>query len=166
MTLVTLSTRERLQLENLVISTPQAKEHGRVQALLWLSEGETVVEVAERLRVGRGTVYYWVHRFDQRRDRDLGERLLDAARSGRPPTAKGIIDPVMARVIDQDPRELGYRSTGWTASLLQHYLQEVHDIHVSRKSVSRALDRLGIRWKRPRHQLALRPDTWRQSKGG
>jgi hypothetical protein len=30
----------------------------------------------------------------------------------------------------------------------------------------RAIDRLGIIWKRPRHELALRPETWRQSKGG
>ena len=37
---------------------------------------------------------------------------------------------------------------------------------VSRKTVGRAIARLGIRWKRPRHQLARRPDTWRRSKGG
>ena len=39
-------------------------------------------------------------------------------------------------------------------------------IEVSRKSVGLAIARLRIRWKRPRHQLALRPETWRQSKGG
>jgi hypothetical protein len=50
--------------------------------------------------------------------------------------------------------------------LLQRYLQQRCRLKVSRKTVSRALDRLGMRWKRPRHQLALRADTWRQSKGG
>ena len=69
-------------------------------------------------------------------------------------------------VIDCDPRELGYGYTGWTNALLQRYLAEVHGLTVSRKSVSLALTRLDIRWKRPRHQLALRPETWRQSKGG
>jgi hypothetical protein len=49
---------------------------------------------------------------------------------------------------------------------LQRHLEEVHGIATSRKSVSRALDRLGIRWKRPRHRLGLRPDAWRQAKGG
>jgi len=29
-----------------------------------------------------------------------------------------------------------------------------------------AIQRLRIRWKRPRHTLALRPATWRQAKGG
>jgi transposase len=46
------------------------------------------------------------------------------------------------------------------------YLQDHHEVEVSRKTVGRAIARLEIRWKRPRHQLARRPDTWRQSKGG
>ncbi len=78
----------------------------------------------------------------------------------------GVIDPLLAEVIDTDPRDLGYRYTGWTNALLRDYLAEVHGLEASRKSVSLALERLGIRWKRPRHQLALRPDTWRQAKGG
>ena len=69
-------------------------------------------------------------------------------------------------VIDEDPRDYGYRCTVWTAPLLGRYLKEVYGIETSCKSVSRALDRLGIRWKRPRHRLGLRPDTWRQAKGG
>ena len=97
---------------------------------------------------------------------NLQARLADAPRSGRPRTALGVIDPLLAEVIDGDPRELGYPSTGWTNRLLRRYLREFHQLAVSRKSVSRALARLRIRWKRPRHQLALRPQTWRQSKGG
>jgi hypothetical protein len=73
---------------------------------------------------------------------------------------------LITAVIDQDPRDFGYRSTGWTNALLRHYLQDVHQVVVSRKSVSLALARLGITWKRPGHCLALRPETWRQSKGG
>jgi len=37
---------------------------------------------------------------------------------------------------------------------------------VSRQSVSRAIARLHLRWKRPRHRLGRRPATWRQAKGG
>jgi transposase len=73
---------------------------------------------------------------------------------------------LIAEVIDSDPRDLGYHATVWTAPLLREYLKQVHGIEVSRKSVSLALDRLRVRWKRPRHQLALRPRTWRQAKGG
>ena len=92
--------------------------------------------------------------------------MADAPRPGRPRVGGGGIDPRIAQVIDTDPRDLGYNSTVWTAPLLVRYLQDHHDIKVSRKTVSRAIARLGIRWKRPRYQLALRPETWRQAKGG
>jgi transposase len=78
----------------------------------------------------------------------------------------GLIDPLIDAVIDNDPRAYGYHATVWTAELLQRYLQEGHGIATSRKSIARALGRLGIRWKRPRHRLAERLQTWRQAKGG
>jgi transposase len=163
---IILSDRLRGELEDLVTHTPLAKERSRAQALLWLADGESVEQVAELLQVSRQTVYNWTDRFQQREGLDLRARLLDAPRSGRPPTALGIIDPLIEAVIDQDPRKSGYHSTVWTAALLIHHLKRVHGIEVSRKSISSAMDRLRIRWKRPRHQLALRPETWRQSKGG
>lgn len=96
----------------------------------------------------------------------VASRLADATRGGRPRTAHGIIDPLIDAVIEQDPRELGYRSTVWTAGLLQAYLSEQHQLTVSAKSVSFAIVRLRIRWQRPCHRLALRPEPWRQDKGG
>jgi transposase len=166
MTPLQLSDPERAGLQDLLAHGPFAKESCRVQALLWLAAGQPPERVAEVLGVSRRTIYYWAERFQQRRDLDLQARLADAPRSGRPRTALGGIDPLLAEVIDRDPRELGYSSTGWTNALLRRYLREVHQLTVSRKSVSLALARLRIRWKRPRHQLALRPDTWRQAKGG
>src|SRR3954466_4330205 len=163
---IILSDRLRGELEGLVAHTPLAKEWCRAQALLWLAEGRSAEEVAELLHVSRQSVYNWVDRFRQREGLDLRARLLDAPRSGRPPTALGIIDPLIAEVIDTDPRKLGYHCTVWTAPLLRVYLEQVHGIAVSRKSVSLAIARLRIRWKRPRHQLSLRPEHWRQSKGG
>lgn len=166
MTNFQLGRRERKQLHDLLTQGSCAKQHCRSQALLWLAAGETPKRIAELLGVSRRTVYYWAQRFQQRQDLDLPDRLADAPRSGRPCTACGVIEPLLAAVIDQDPREFGYRSTGWTNGLLRHYLGEVHQVAVSRKSVSLALARLGIGWKRPGHCLALRPETWRQSKGG
>lgn len=139
---------------------------GRLAEIVEPCETETDKQVAELLRVSRQTVYNWAERFRQREGLDLRARLLDAPRSGRPPTALGIIDPLIEAVIDTDPRKLGYHATVWTAALLIHHLKRVHGIEVSRKSIAAALARLAIRWKRPRHQLALRPETWRQSKGG
>jgi transposase len=160
------SNRQRIELENFTLHDPMARECCRALALLWLAEGETADRVAESLHVSRQTVYNWAERFQQRQGLDLHSRLADAPRQGRPPSALGIIDPLIAEVIDTDPRKLGYHSTVWTAPLLRVYLEQVHAVAVSRKSVSSAIARLRIRWKRPRHQLSLRPETWRQSKGG
>ena len=161
-----LQAPERRALAQVVRSVRDAKELTRAQALLWLDEGEAVDEVAQRLRVSRQTVYNWSARFRQRSGQDLPARLRDAPRAGRPPTALGIVDPLLEDLIDTDPRAHGYRHTAWTAALLQHHLREAHGIDVCRRSIGLAIARLRIRWKRPRHTLGQRPETWRQAKGG
>jgi len=161
-----LSDRQRSELEDVVSHTPWAMERRRAQALLGIAEGSDVGEVAELLEVSRQTVYNWLSRFRERAELDLRARLLDAPRLGRPRAASGTVDGLVAAVIDGDPRKFGYHATVWTAPLLSRYLRDHHAIEVSDRTVSRAIDRLGIRWKRPRHELALRPETWRQSKGG
>jgi transposase len=166
MTHFKLSRKEQKELESLIAHTHDAHLLQRAQAILWLVKGESVEAIALRLSVSRQSIYNWFYRFQERDSSPLATRLADAERSGRPRTAHGIIDPLIDAVIDTDPRELGYRSTVWTAGLLQAYLNEEHQIEVSSKSVSFAIARLQIRWKRPRHRLALRPETWRQAKGG
>jgi transposase len=157
---------ERRRLLQLLERTHDATQLRRAQGLLWLHDGQSVTAVADLLLVSRQTVYNWVESFRDRSDLDVADRLLDAPRSGRPATALGIIDPLIDAVIDDDPRDYGYRATVWTAPLLQRYLEAVHGIETSPKSVRRAIARLAIRWKRPRHRLGLRPETWRQAKGG
>jgi transposase len=161
-----LSSKERSELDRLTKSTTEPQALRRAQALLWLDEEESVAEIAERLDVSRQTIYNWAARLQARDGDDLGALLCDAPRSGRPPTARGIIDPLLDAVLDQAPRDFGYRATVWTAPLLRQYLQEVHHLTVSRQSVSLALVRLRVRWKRPRYTAARRAARWRQAKGG
>ena len=165
MTPFDLTRRERARLRERMASTAEARILRRAQALLWLAQGDRPSAVAERLRVSRQTLYNWAYRFRERSGCDCDDRLADAARSGRPCTAQGVIEPLLDEVIEDDPRAWGYQATAWTAPLLQRYLDDAYDIGVSRQSVSAAIDRLQIRWKRPRHRRALRPATWRQAKG-
>jgi transposase len=62
MTMRTLSPEERDGLETLARSALDANVLRRVQALLWLDDGEPVPAVATRLRVTRQAVYKWVAR--------------------------------------------------------------------------------------------------------
>ena len=57
MALPLLSDRQRAELEDILIHTPLAKERCRAQALLWLTEGADVGEIAELLHVSCQTVY-------------------------------------------------------------------------------------------------------------
>jgi transposase len=166
MSLVALNPHDRSLLEYLADHAEEAAELRRALALLWLDDGDDVREVADRLRVSRQTVYNWAQRLHDRPDASLPERLADGARSGRPPTAQGVIDPLLAAVLDGDPRDWGYHATVWTAPLLRQFLRDEHGLVVSIQSVRLAVARLDVLWKRPRHRLANRPETWRQSKGG
>ena len=162
----TLNRRERRMGEEVAVHTEDPKALRRAQALLWRERGESTRAVAERWGVSRRTVFNWGARFHERHGLAIPSRLGDGPRSGRPRTASEIIDPLLDGIIDQDPRELGYRATVWTAPLLRHYLEAEQGLRVSRQSVSLTLARLRIKWKRPRHHLALRPPRWRQAKGG
>jgi transposase len=163
--LINLTDDERVGLQAALGAGLSAKQYRRAQALQLLDDGAAASEVAELLGVSRQTVYNWSSRFQHRRSRPVAERLLDAPRDGRPATVGEIIDELLDEVLDADPRTLGYRSTVWTAELFQDYLRESFRIAASRRSVQYALRRLRIRWKRPRHTLALRAPAWRQAKG-
>lgn len=166
MTFFDLSPRERRALEDLTIRTDEAKSLRRAQTLLWLDDGDSVEEVAERLLVSRQAVYKWISHFQTRDGLPIVDRVAEGQHTGRPRTVQGVIDPLIDAIIDSDPRDLSYRATVWTAPLLKQYLLDTHSLDVSRPSVSLALDRLRIRWKRPRYSLSRRPATWRQAKGG
>lgn len=164
--MIKLNYKERSELEALLKSRASGEILQRAQALLLLDEEESAADVAELLRVSRQTVYNWAARFEQRAERTPTERLADAPRSGRPVTARGVIEPLIDSVIDSDPRDYGYNSTVWTADLLRGYLRDRHQEEVGLRSVGYALSRLGLRWKRPRYTLLLRDPFWRQAKGG
>jgi transposase len=165
MTLITLTPQEREGLEERAAHTQHADELRRAQAWRWLDSGERVPEVAARLRVTRQTSSNGVERFKLRTARHLLGRLAGNPRRGRPRTAHGIIAPLLLEVIDRDPRERGSRATIWTAPRRTSHLEARSHLRVSRKSVSLAVARLGLRWKRPRHDVARRPATGRQAKG-
>jgi transposase len=166
MTFFKLRSHECRQLKHLLKHSQDATTLRRVQALLWLNRGESVVQVATRLGVSRQVIYQWIALFHRKTPTDLATRLTTGARSGRPRAVHGIMEPLINEVIDQDPHTFDYNSTIWTAPLLTTYLTDLHGVVASVPSVRLALARLKISWKRPRHFLALRSPTWRQAKGG
>lgn len=166
MAVVNLSSRDYRRISEIVKLTHDVRVLKRVQALLWLSDGDNAYEVADRLWVAPRTVYRWVERFGARGDLPLVDRLADAPRSGRPDTVAQQLDPLIEHLLEEGPENHGYAATVWTAPLLCQHVKEVHHLAISQRSVSRVLERLELSWKRPRHCLARRSPRWCQAKGG
>ena len=167
MTHFSLNQRERRFLEEFVTRPCGSRELRCAQALLWLAAvREPRMSPRYRESRARQSTTGWRARFSARCELKPASRLSDGERCGRPRTASGVVEPLIAEVIEEDPREFGYRSTVWTASLLVSYLGSEHGVEVSLSCVGYALERERLRWKRPGHRLALRPETWRQAKGG
>ena len=164
--LVSLSKKEYQTLYEIALSTNDVRILRRAQAILWLSEREQVEEVANQLMVTPRTVYRWVTRYNERKHLDIVFRVADAQRSGRPKTVQEVIDPLISKILEEDPRAYGYAATVWTVPLLCQYLKDAHRFSVSLQSVRLSMERLEMVWKRPRYKLARRSPTWRQAKGG
>jgi transposase len=162
---IDISDNDLTALCDLVQSTDDAMLLRRAQALYWLCSGDAVSDIARRLCVSRATIYNWIFRFQQRAELDLPARFADAQRSGRPAVITGVIEPIIAQLVGTDPRDFGYHQTIWTADLLSLHLRKRHHVTASLPSVKRAIARLGVIWKRPRHQLGLRPKTGDKQKG-
>src|SRR5262245_41422138 len=63
---LTLTTRQRADLDVILAHTPSARERCRAQELLWLAVGTNAGEIAELLYVSRPTVYNCVGRYHER----------------------------------------------------------------------------------------------------
>ena len=159
-----LTARDRQALEHAARHSSDARETRRALALLDLSDGQKVEQVAARYRVGRSTAYEWAARWTDAQ-RPKGQRLRDAHRSGRPPQQRDAVEQALAGLMPTPPTEHGYRHPAWTTPLLLVHLRGL-GIEASDTTVRRALHRLGYRWKRPRFVLSRRDPHWRQAKGG
>src|SRR3954469_4860558 len=90
-----LARGERALLESLAARTGHADELRRSLGLLWLDDGDDPADVADRLRVSRQTLYNWAGRWRGGAGEDAAARVPDGPRAGRPPTAAGVIDPLV-----------------------------------------------------------------------
>ena len=93
------------------------------------------------------------------------EDLRNEARPGRPREAEDLDADLLAQVLAQDPRTLGYRATTWTVPLLTTHLQQRCGCPVSERTLRRRLEQYGWSWKRPRYVYQERALHIGQKKG-
>lgn len=156
------TAQDRRRLATALVKAQELKLFRRLQVVLYLAEGGSVDTAAHFARVDRSTVHRWLHLYQQNR---CPEDLRDDVRPGRPCEADDLDADLLAEVLAQDPRTLGYRATGWTAPLLTTHLNQECGCPISERTLRRRLEQYGWRWKRPRYVYQERAPHVGQKKG-
>jgi transposase len=147
-------TRYAEELRRLTRTDPDPRVRHRADALLVVAHGRTVEEAARQMGCCTKRIRVWRRRF-------LAEGrigLADRPRGGRPPVLAGAAVQVLETALAASPLPYGYPVTTWTVADLADLLAQRGWV-VSRTTVSRCLQRLGYRYRRPRHDLRHRQDA-------
>jgi len=166
MGIVKLNAHARKALEHVIETGSRGRDVRRAQALLWLSQGVPVSEVAQRIRLTRQALYVLVQRYHERHEQPVVQRIEDVARSGRPATKMMRVLKAIESLLAKSPQDYGYRAACWTVPMLKAQIDKKTQMEASPDLIRRALKRLHYRYKRPRFVLSRRSPTWRQAKGG
>jgi transposase len=152
---VTLSRRQRYQLQQQLRHTQDASLWRRTFAILEIDKGKPVAEVAEALGVTRQSVYNWVQTYAECFD---PLALMDAERSGRPSAWSPELQELLQTLLNESPTQWGFPAVNWTVPLVRQQLATWDGQWLSGDTIRRQLHDLGYVWKRTRYVLPDDPD--------
>jgi transposase len=147
-------TPHRDTLRHLTRTDPDPRVRHRADALLLVASGLSVSQAASQLGACPTSLRRWRARFFAH-GRD---GLADRPRRGRPPKLDDAACELLETALDRSPLDEGYPVTTWTVVDLRDLLaRRGYDVSVA--TVYRTLERLGYRYRRPRHDLSHRQDA-------
>lgn len=146
---IRLSAAEARSLRRLQARSKSGRVWARISAILMLAAGLSAAKVHCALSVSRVTLTRWKKRWIKGRQ----FRLADAPRSGRPPRVTPKYIHEMTRVVQQDPRRLGYAFRRWTAPRLAEYLAHKTGIRVTDDWLAELLRTHGFVWRKTKRTL-------------
>jgi transposase len=132
-------------------STADAKWYRRLKIIDLSGQGFSVPELSRLFDLGAGAIRRYIHAYN--------EAGLDGLRpgygQGRPPTLTWI-KAEWLDLLSQSPADLALLESGaqnWTQALLGQYLAAYHQVQVTQATLSKALRRAGIRWRRAKWRV-------------
>ena len=134
----------------------------RAHLVLLSAQPRTVPELATIFDLHPASVRFWLRRFD----RDGPAGLYDAPRSGRPREMDDTNAQRLVHLLAQDPHDVPPTAvaTTWTVAMLTLALILRSGRYLSRATVRAALQRLGLRWGRPRLAMPRKVDPDKAAK--
>lgn len=140
-------------LRQLTRTDPDPHVRHRADGLILVANGLSLTDAARRFGCARNSLRTWGHRFlAEGRD-----GLADRGRRGRPPKLDAAARDLLETALATSPLGYAYPVTIWTVADLTDLLAR-HGYPVSTATVSRALQALGYRYRRPRHDLTHHQD--------
>jgi transposase len=127
----------------------------RAMGLRLLHEGQSPKKVAEFMSVSQPTVYDWHHRWQT----NGLEGLANRPKSGRPPKTDQAYVELLEQVVEQDPQELGYAFSIWTAGRLRIHMQNKTGIELGPTQFRALLKENDFVYRRPKHDLTNLQDA-------
>ena len=146
---ITLTTEELKQIEEAVWQDERPEVRQRAEVIRLLHLGHKKEEVAEKMEVTIQSVYNWMHRW-------LAgglESLANEPRPGRKPKADETYRQALAKALEQDPREVGYRFAIWTRERLRDHLEQETGVHLHVEYLGEIMRQEGYVFRRPKHDL-------------
>jgi transposase len=132
-------------------STTDVKWYRRLKIIDLSRQGFSVPELAQMFDLHAGTIRRYIHAYN--------EAGLDGLRPGYGQGRRLTVDWSKEQWLDllaQSPADLALLETGdqnWSQALLCQYLDTYHQVRVTQTTVSKALRRVGIRWRRAKRRV-------------
>jgi transposase len=152
---VTLTAWQRRHLQRQLRDARDARLYRRTLAVLEVSRGKPVAEVAQTLGVTPRSIYYWIDSYTRAHD---PQALADDARGGRPSLWEHKHRVLLRTLLGQSPQRWGYPAVDWTVPLLQEHLWRRTGRWFSDDTLRRELQRQRYVWKRSRYVLDPDPE--------
>lgn len=146
-------TTEEIETLKQGLRSPSAFRVRRSQILLKSHQGHKAQAIAEALHCSDQTVRVAIRAFQQEGLACLEEK--SHARHDQDPEIDERGRVRLQELVRRSPRSCGYETSVWTRPLLAQQLhQEGYTTRVmSQTSISNALERLGIAWRRAKHWI-------------